>query len=101
MEDPFNLGGHRIYKNYYLYKFSEGKEPDNYYLWRRYNELPTIPFSQSISSIVQKNEYQLYVCIDHEWYFIDMRSDNIKKIDFLPQELYYNLQFPDHLWRNL
>lgn len=101
MEDPFNLGGRRIYKNYYLYKFPEGKEPDNYYLWRKYDELPGIPFSQNISSIVQKNEYQLYLCIDHEWYFIDMRVDNIKKIDSLPQEFYYNVQFPEYFWMNL
>lgn len=101
MEDPFNLGGHRIYKNYYLYRFVEGKEPNNYYLWRKYNDLPAIPFSENISSMIRKNEYQLYVCIDHEWYLIDMKYDNITKINFPPNNLYYEIQFPDHFWRNL
>lgn len=101
MEDPFNLGGHRIYKNYYLYRFSEGKEPNNYYLWRKYNELPAIPFSENISSIIRKGEHQLYICIDHEWYLIDMKYDDITKIDFLPNNLHSHVQSPNYFWENL
>lgn len=101
MEDPFNLGGHRIYKNYYLYKFAEGEEPNNYYLWRKYNELPDIPFSENIASIILKGEHQLYVCIDHKWYLVDMKSDHITTIDFLPNNLRFLTQSPNQFWKNL
>lgn len=77
LEDPFNLYGRNIYKDYYLYYFREG---DMYVLWKKYSSLPDIPFNQAVSCICRNDIHTISVCIDNEWYEVDMMNDNIKKI---------------------
>ena len=77
LEDHFNLHGRNIYKDYYLYYFQEG---DMYVLWKKYSSLPDIPFNQAVSCIYRNDIHTISVCIDNEWYEVDMMNDNIKKI---------------------
>ena len=77
LEDPFNLYGRNIYKDYYLYYFREG---DMYVLWKKYSPLPGIPFNQAVSCIYQNDIHTIFVFIDNEWYEVDMMNDNIKKV---------------------
>lgn len=77
LEDIFNLDGRNIYKDYYLYYFREG---DMYVLWKKYSPLPDIPFDQAVSCIYQTDSHTISVCIDNEWYEIDMMNDHIKKV---------------------
>ena len=77
LEDPFNLYGRNIYKDYYLYYFREG---DMYVLWKKYSSLPDIPFNQAVSCICRNDINTISVCIDNEWYEVDMINNNIKKV---------------------
>lgn len=51
-----------------------------YILWKKYSSLPNIPFDQAISCIYQTDGHTISVCIDKEWYEIDMMNDHIKKL---------------------
>ncbi len=48
-------------------------------LWKKYSSLPDIPFNQAVSCIYRNDIHTISVCIDNEWYEVDMMNDNIKK----------------------
>lgn len=78
IEDPFNLHGRKIHKDYYLYHFWEGG--NMFVLWKKYSPLPCIPFDQAVSSMIWTGNHIIFVSIDHQWYEINMETDAITEI---------------------
>lgn len=67
-----------------------------YVLWKKYFSLPDIPFNQAVSCIYRNDIHTISVCIDNEWYEVDMMKDNIKKISgntltphFVPSPIFH------------
>lgn len=96
IEDPFNSDGRNIYKNYYLYYFREG---EMFVIWRKYREILPEELPPQAISLMMHHHNQLILCIDHQWYELDMDTDQVREIPspvstesmILPEDFYEQL----------